>query len=294
MLDQRVAVGLFARQVRHHVRHQLEPLDRSVHRQPAKLTERRDVAVRAARQQRPGRGFLQPADVARHREAKRIGLRRVESQLRKRNPELGRPAVLIARDAHVPHRIPAVIAAVVVEPVAIHLDAGRVDAELVRGAPVVVGVDQHAHPVAGRFVVAASEVGDDLAWLGIVGADLDEEGGRVVRDSKLGALARLAAIVRLALHEAAGRRYRLPHRRIQLAGDADGIGRGRQCDGVDPRRRCRPRRLPRARGQASRRAFVPGEFRRPADVDGWSFDWPLGKKSQAARSGQAALTAREH
>jgi hypothetical protein len=115
---------------------------------------------------------------------------------------------------------------VVVEPVAIQLHAGRIDAELVRRAPIVIRVDQHAHPVARRIVVAPCQIRDDLAGVVVVGADLHEQRRRVVGDAELGPLARLAVVVRLTLAEGAGRRHRVPDFRAQLSLDAHGAGHG--------------------------------------------------------------------
>ena len=101
------------------VRHDLETLRRSIEPQPGQLAERRHVAVRALRQQRPGRRLVQPADLR----GRSPGRTSKSSDGRNRNcengnAELGAPAALRARDADVPHRIPALIVVVVVEPVA--------------------------------------------------------------------------------------------------------------------------------------------------------------------------------
>jgi hypothetical protein len=135
----------------------------------------------------------------------------------------------IVRHAHVPDRIPAVIAAVVVEPVAIGLHAGRIHRELVRRAAIVVRVDQDADPVARRIEIAACEIRDDLVRLGVERADFHEERGRIVRDAELRALARLAGVVRLALHERVDRRHRAPDFLAHLAARADRRRRRRRC-----------------------------------------------------------------
>ena len=230
MLEQRVAAGDLFRQVGQRVRDQLELLRRARHREAAQLAERRHVPVVAAGQQRPGRRFVEAADLPRHREAEGVRVRLSESQLRERDPELRGPSEAIARDADVPHRVPAVVAVVVVVPVPIHLHAGRVDRELVCGAFVVVGIDQDVDPVAGRIEIAPCEIGDDPVRVAVERADLYEEGALVVRDAKLRALTRRSRVVRLALHERVDRSGRTPRLLARLAGDPH-RGRGRRDGG---------------------------------------------------------------
>ena len=114
------------RQVGHRVRHQLEPLGRRGHRQSAELAERRHVAVAAARQQRPGRRFRSAGRCRRATAKPNVlacdGLKRsCENGMRNSAVQ----PLRIARHRHVPHRVPAVVAVVVVVPVAIDLHAGR-------------------------------------------------------------------------------------------------------------------------------------------------------------------------
>ena len=235
-LHERIAAGWLLRQIRQRVRHDLELLRRRRHRQAAELTERRHVAVGAAREQRPRRRFVHPADLARHGEAERARRRRVEAQLGERDSELSGPALAVARHADVPHRVPAVVEVVVVEPVAVHLHARRVHGELVRGPVIMIRVDQDVDPVAGRIEIAPREVGDDLVRLVVVGADLHEQRGRIVGDAELGALAGLAGVVRLALDERVNGCGGLPDLVAQLAAGPHRPG-GRDGDGIHARRR---------------------------------------------------------
>jgi hypothetical protein len=124
--------------------------------------------------------------------------------------ELRQPAVPVAGDVHVPHRVPAVVAIGVVEPVAILLDAGRVDRELVGGAAIVIRVDEDAEPVARGIVVAPREIRDDLVRFGIERSHPHIEGGGIVGDAKLRPLARLGPLFRLTLDEPRLRDERLP------------------------------------------------------------------------------------
>ena len=179
---------------------------------PAELAERRHVAVRAAREQRPRRRL---AAAGRSR-ARRRSRTCSSSDGVKRSCENGIRNSAVqpcsSRDTVTSHTASQLIVAVrVVEPVAILLHAGRVHGELVRRAAIVVRVDQHANPVARRLVVAPREVGDDLVRLGVERAHLHEERGRVVGDAELGRLRRLGALSRLALDEAPDRRHGLPH-----------------------------------------------------------------------------------
>ena len=107
------------------------------------------------REQRPRRRLIQVANLTRDCEAKghRVGWR--EPQLGKRNSELGRPSIRLVRDHHIPDGIPTVVAVVVVVPVAVDLDARRIDGEFVRGATVMVRINEHANPIARRVLIAA-------------------------------------------------------------------------------------------------------------------------------------------
>ena len=129
----------------------------------------------------------------------------------------------VARDADVPHGVPAVVVVGVVEPVAILLDAGRVDGELVRGAAIVKRIDEDAEPVARRVVVAPREIGDDLVRLGIERSHPHVERRRIVGDAKLGPLARLGPLFRLTLDKRRHRHERLP----SLVGEGHALPRAR-------------------------------------------------------------------
>ena len=148
--------------------------------------ELRDEAVDAAGDERPGRRFVGARQVADDGHADRAAAAR-EAQLRERDVELGAPALGVARDLHVPHRVPAVVVGAVVEVVAVGLDAGGVDAELVGGAAVVVRVDGDLEPVGRRALVAAGEHAGDAAGLAVEGPDGDVERQVVVGDARLGA-----------------------------------------------------------------------------------------------------------
>src|SRR5262249_52084923 len=108
-----------------------------------------------------------------------------EPELRERDVELGLPALRVAADHDVPHRVPAVVRAVVVEPVRVLLHAGRVDRELVRGAPIVIGVDEDANPVRGGPHVAPREEADDLVGLRVERAHGNVDGRAVDDDAGL-------------------------------------------------------------------------------------------------------------
>ena len=100
------------------VRHQLEPLRRSIEPQPGQLAERRDVAVGALRQQRPGRGLVQPADLPHdgqpeRRRSRTGGTAAARTECGTRRASRARRAT-----ADVPHRVPALVVVAVVEPVA--------------------------------------------------------------------------------------------------------------------------------------------------------------------------------
>ncbi len=111
---------------------------------------------------RPAHRLRKTADLTNHREAHRAAGERVEPQLRERNLELGAPAVVVALDLHVPHRVPAVVALTVVEVVAIRLDANGIDAELIRRPLVEVRIDDDADPVRGGALIAAGENADEF------------------------------------------------------------------------------------------------------------------------------------
>src|SRR5690606_11810944 len=119
----------FGRHLPEGIRHDLEALRRAAELKAAHLAELRHEAVGVAREQRPGRDLVQPADLANHREADRAAASAVEPELREGNAELGTPSLRVPRHLHVPHRIPAVIARAIVKVVAIALDAGGVDAK---------------------------------------------------------------------------------------------------------------------------------------------------------------------
>ena len=112
-------------------------------------------------------------------------------------------------DGDVPHGVPARVVVRVGEPVAVLLDAGGVDGELVRRSPVAVRVDDDAHPVGRRSFVAPRQHADDLVRLRIDRAHGDVERRAVVRHAHLGLVRRLAAFVGIALEEL-GDRLRWP------------------------------------------------------------------------------------
>ena len=116
------------------------------------------------------------------------------AKLRKRNPELGAPAALAARHRDVPHRIPALIVVRVVEPVAVLLDACRIDGELERRSPIVKRIDEHADPVRRRVLIAPRADADNALRIGVEGLDRDVERGRVVGDSRFGRKGRRRAL----------------------------------------------------------------------------------------------------
>ena len=79
------------------------------------------------------------------------------------------------RGRRLPDRVPGhVLVAVVVDRV-VGLHPGRIDHELVAGAPVVVGIEHEDDLVRRGLVVAAGEQADDAVGPGIEGADEDVE-----------------------------------------------------------------------------------------------------------------------
>ncbi len=238
--QQRIAPGRLSGELRQRVGHHLESFGRRQHRQAGQLAERRHEPGGRPRQERPARGFLQAADLADHGKPEPRARDGREAQLRERNVELGGPSGGIARHAHRPDGVPAAVAARIVEPVAILLHARRVDGEFVRGAAIVVRVDEYAEPVARRIVVAARQKGDDSVRLGVVRADLHVQRRRVERHAKLGALARRGALARLALDECGDRAGGAPDR----IGQRTAGRRGRDALRDDDARRRLPGRRP--------------------------------------------------
>ena len=189
-----------------------------------KLAERRDVAARALRQQRPGGRLVGVPDLANHGEAEAVRRRRIESQLRERNLELGVPPFGVAADRDVPHRIPAAVVVGVVEPVGIEFDAGGVDAELERGPAVVVRVDEHRDPIRRRRIIAPREQSDDLVRLRIVSPHRDIERRAIEEHPHLGGVRRFGAFGRLALTKICDGDDVAPALFGQLAVNLDGFG----------------------------------------------------------------------
>jgi hypothetical protein len=68
----------------------------------------------------------------------------------------------VARDGDVPDGVPALIFVAVVEIVLVPFDADRIDAELVRGPPIVIRIDRDVDPVGRRVRVAACQNADNL------------------------------------------------------------------------------------------------------------------------------------
>ena len=139
-----------------------------------------------------------------------------EPQLAERNAELGGPALGVARNGDVPHRVPRVVFFGVVEDVGVALHAGRVDLEDEPGAPVVIRVDADGNPVRRRPGVAARELRGDAARLAVERAHADVDGVVGVGDAHLGALARGLAFVRIPLGELAHHGRGGPHGLVQL------------------------------------------------------------------------------
>ena len=149
-LDERVAVLGLGRQIADRVRKELEPPRRARELEAVQLAELRDDAVGALRDERPGRRLVVACNLSRERQAEDRFRRGWKTQLRERNAELRAPPVGPARDDHVPDRVPSLILVAVVEVVLVLLHSRRIHRELVRGPLVVIGVDQHRHPVGWR------------------------------------------------------------------------------------------------------------------------------------------------
>ena len=175
------------------------------------LAELRHDAVGALRDERPGGGLVQARDLPRQRKAEGRLRRRRKAQLRERDPKLGAPAIRARRHDHVPDRVPALIFVAVVEVVLVLFHAGRIHRELVRGAFVVIRIDEDGDPVRRRLRVPARQEAGDLGWLRIVRKDRDVEMLGVVGHARLGREARRRALFRLALHEPINPRCPQPH-----------------------------------------------------------------------------------
>ena len=115
-----------------------------------------------------------------------------------------------SRGRDVPDGVPSHVLAVVVEPVDVLLDPHRVHRELEGGAPVEVGVDDHAQQVGVRLLVAARQLARDLGRAGVVRPHEDVERRLPVENARLRPLRGRLALVGLELGEAGGDRSHGP------------------------------------------------------------------------------------
>ena len=205
--------------------------------QPAQIAERRDVAVGAAGEERPGRRLVEARNLTNDGKPEIVRADGVEAELREGNLELRAPATRVNRRAHVPDGVPARILLDVVEPVLVDLDAGRVDREFERGSAIVIGVDEHVNPVGRRGLVAPVQVRHDAIRAAVVRHDGHIQRDGVVGHPDLGRVTGRSAFDRLALPERRHRARRRPDGLGELAvqlnrcgfGDPDGfeLERGR-------------------------------------------------------------------
>ena len=85
---------------------------------------------------------------------------------REGDAHLGVPAALVLEGLRLPHRVPVLVAVAVVVDIGVELHAQGVDAEVVAGGVVEVGIDIDAHDVRVAHAVAAGEALGDV--LGVV------------------------------------------------------------------------------------------------------------------------------
>ena len=224
-------IGLGEGRAEGSVGQELEALGRLEVGEPVELSEERHLLSRLARSRRPEAVLVEPLDKARDLKPPGLpGFLRI-AQLRERNAELRDPAPVVDPRAPLPHGVPADVGLGVVEAEQVALDAGRVEPEHERGAPIVIGVEAHVDPVRRRVLVPPGQPADDQRRPGVVRANPDVHRDVVIQDAKLGAKPRGLALVRLALPEVGVDRRGLPRRLVEAPVDREGAGRrGRSRD----------------------------------------------------------------
>ena len=98
-------------------------------------------------------GFVFAPDESRHVEAPGLVLRGREAQLRKRDAELGRPALIVDRDGRSPDGVPRAVFAGVVGNDRITLHARGAHDEFGAGQMVVPRIEENRHGICVRAVV---------------------------------------------------------------------------------------------------------------------------------------------
>ena len=171
---------------------------------------------------RPGDPLRVPLDVAPHGEAERVRVRMRVAQLRQRYLELRRPAERVHGRRHLPYAVPGIVLVVVVVDRVIALHSGRVDRELVAGAPVVVGVDDDLELIRRRPHVATRQDLQDAVGMGIEGADERVEVVVVVGDLGFRGEPRVTVLPRRELAERRDGGCLAPHLVVVLAVDDHG------------------------------------------------------------------------
>ena len=119
------------------------------------------------------------------------------------------------RDRDIPDCIPADVTLRVIVVVHVEFDAGRIDREVKRGAPVVKGVEHHVHPIGGDVRIPARQWGED-AVRRVVGAHADINGVAHKDDTRFGASRRGNTTLRVVLREIGGDRCRQPNGVIEV------------------------------------------------------------------------------
>jgi hypothetical protein len=137
------------------------------------------------------------------------------------NPDLGVPAVLVARGLGLPDRVPVHVGVAVIEDVGVLLHAGRADLEVVARRVVVIRVDVHAHDVTARIAIAARELGDDLRRILLEARDPEVDRVLVVDHLEYRLLRRILAPIRIPLAESARRGHVLPRELVELPIEVD-------------------------------------------------------------------------
>ena len=196
----------------------------------AELAEPRRPGRDRARDRHPVVVFVERRHVAAHVEAPQLVGGVVEAQLRKRNPQLRGPALLGDVGARLPHRIEAFVEGgfVVFGMKPIDADARRGDAEHVRRAPIVKGVERDLD-VLGLFdAVAPAHRRLDRRPRRLVHPRADVQRRRVVDEADLHPLGRRRALHRFLLDEVVDPRRLLPQRLVEPAVHADACLRRRE------------------------------------------------------------------
>src|SRR5207247_842789 len=168
------------------VGHRLEPARRFQIVHPVQRSELRDEAGFRLPQQWPAETLLIPIEKAVDGHPESVLARPAIAHLREWNPEFGGPAEGIDAGGDIPDGIPGEIFVAVVVNGGVHFYAGRIDAELVAGAPVMVGVDEEPNHVGRRKTVTSFEQFDDTIWVGVERSHEHIQIRRVVRDPRFG------------------------------------------------------------------------------------------------------------